>query len=283
MSEKSDIRVIVSIGIAVFAVLVAIFIYRNVVVFGIGGDLDVDQGTLFVHASENRVGIKVKTPSYSLDVVGDVNSTTKFRELGFILIPVGTIVMWSGAMAPNGWVLCDGGSYPRLDGSGTISTPDLRGRFVIGQGQGTGLTNRVLDSVGGAETHTLSVSELPSHTHTGTTDSSGAHVHSITDPGHTHTITDPGHTHTQTTINDDFNSSGDGSNAPGFADDSAGTRTWTNINSSTTGISVNSNSTGITVDSNGSHTHTFTSDSTGGGAAHNNMPPFYVLAYIMKV
>jgi microcystin-dependent protein len=193
---------------------------------------------------------------------------------GFILflfyisqeIPSGTIVMWTGETAPKGWVLCDG----------TNGTPNLSGRFILSMGG-----SYPYASTGGEATHTLTATEIPSHTHTGTTVSNGAHAHSITDPGHTHSITDPGHTHSQTTINDDFNNSGD--NPPGFTGDSAGSVTWNNINSSTTGISVNSNSTGVSVNSNGAHTHTFTSDSTGGGAAHNNMPPYYVLAYIMKV
>jgi microcystin-dependent protein len=94
---------------------------------------------------------------------------------------------------------------------------------------------------------------MPSHIHTGTTASDGSH---------THDISDPGHTHTQTTTNDDFNNSG--TNPPGFSADSAGTRTWNNINSSTTGI---------TILSAGSHTHTFTTGSTGTGLAHNNMQP----------
>jgi microcystin-dependent protein len=264
MNKGPSTSSIVAIGIALFAVLAAIFIYRNVVVFGIGGDLEVDQGTLFVDSSENRVGVKVKTPTYPLDVVGDVNSTAKFRELGFILIPVGTIVMWTGSVAPNGWVLCDGGSYPRLDGSGNISSPDLRGRFVLGQGQGAGLTNRVLDTVGGAETHTLSISEMPSHTHTGTTASDGAHTHTITDPGHAHTMT----------INnvDDQNFTANPGQLPP-ADGSTAISSYSS-GSSTTGISINSS---------GAHTHSFTTNSTGDGAPHNNMPPFYVLAYIMKV
>ena len=174
--------------------------------------------------------------------------------------------MWTGETAPKGWLLCDG----------TNGTPNLSGRFVLSL-SGT----YPYASTGGEASHTLTTTEIPGHTHTGTTASNGAHTHSITDPGHTHSITDPGHTHSQTTINDDFNNSG--SNPPGFTGDSAGSVTWNNINSSTTGISVNSNSTGISVNSNGAHTHTFTSDSTGGGAAHNNMPPYYVLAYIMKV
>jgi microcystin-dependent protein len=133
---------------------------------------------------------------------------------------------------------------------GTNGTPDLRGRFVIATGSGAGLTTRTLGATGGTETHTLTTNEIPGHTHTGTTESSGAH------------------THTQTTVNDDFNNTGTYPNytTPSFAEyDSAGSITWSNINS------------------NGVHTHTFTSDSTGGGTAHNNMPPFYALAYIMKL
>lgn len=176
-----------------------------------------------------------------------------FLVINYQEVPAGTIVMWSGETAPKGWALCDG----------TNGTPDLRGRFVISTGTGAGLTARALGATGGTETHTLTTAEIPGHTHTGTTASNGAH---------THTITDPGHTHTQTTINDDYNNSG--ANPPGFTADSSGSVTWNNINSSTTGITVNSN---------GAHTHTFTSDSTGGSTAHNNMPPFYALAYIMKL
>lgn len=264
MSNATNISSIVALAIAAIAVLGAIFIYRNVAVFGIGGDLDVDQGTLFVDSSENRVGVKRKLPNHPLDVVGDINTSTKLLEAGFALIPAGTVVMWTGALAPNGWVLCDGGSYSRLDGSGSITSPDLRGRFVLGQGQGAGLTNRVLDATGGEETHQLTLSELASHTHSGTTDSDGAHVHSITDPGHSHLMT----------INnvDDQNFSAQAGQLPP-ADGSTAINTYQS-GSSTTGISVNSS---------GTHTHTFTTGSSGGDHAHNNMPPFYVLAYIMKI
>jgi microcystin-dependent protein len=176
---------------------------------------------------------------------------------------------WSSKLDDfNGWLKCDGRSlsrteYPDLfnvigttfgaNDSNTFKLPDLRGRVMGCVGQGGGLTNRALGAVVGAETHTLTTNEIPSHSHTGTTDSSGAH---------THTITDPGHTHTQTTINDDFNSSG--TNPPGFTQDSAGSRNWSNINSATTGISINSA---------GNHAHTFTTNTTGGGLSHNNMQP----------
>ena len=81
-------------------------------------------------------------------------------------LPCGTIMMWSGQPVdiPTGWAVCDG----------TNGTPDLRGRFVLGSGQGTGLTSRTKDNVGGRETVTLTTTEMPSHSH------------AITDPGHSH-------------------------------------------------------------------------------------------------
>lgn len=205
---------------------------------------------------------------------------------------VGEYKMSARATDFNGWILCDGRSIDRTaytalfnvigtsfgsTNSNTFNIPDYRGR-VFGQiGSGSNLTNRVLGSSIGTETHTLSQNEIPGHSHTGTTSNAGSHIHTATSStagNHSHTITDPGHTHTQTTINDDFNNSG--TNPPGFIADSAGTMTWNNINSSTTGITINSNgdhSHSIVVASGGNHSHAFTTDLTGGGLAHNNMQP----------
>ena len=41
----------------------------------------------------------------------------------------------------------------------------MRGRISVAAGTGVGLTNRVLGVTGGAETHTLSIDEMPSHNH----------------------------------------------------------------------------------------------------------------------
>ena len=72
----------------------------------------------------------------------------------------GMIILWSGAAnaIPTGFVLCDGQN----------STPDLRARFVVGAGDGTGdgNSNYSVGDNAGAEFVTLSVNQIPSHKHT---------------------------------------------------------------------------------------------------------------------
>jgi microcystin-dependent protein len=51
------------------------------------------------------------------------------------------------------------------DGRTTFALPDLRGRAPIGRGAGPGLSNIPIGQGGGAETHTMSVAEMPSHGH----------------------------------------------------------------------------------------------------------------------
>ncbi|CDK99463.1 exported protein of unknown function [Magnetospirillum gryphiswaldense MSR-1 v2] len=95
--------------------------------------------------------------------------------------PTGSLIQFAGSAAPEGWLLCDGNAVSRStyaalfavvgtvygvgDGATTFALPDLRGRAAIGAGQGTSLTNRTLGDKVGAETHVLSVAEMPSHSH----------------------------------------------------------------------------------------------------------------------
>lgn len=93
---------------------------------------------------------------------------------------VGEIRMFAGNFAPRGWAFCDGqllavsqndalfsllGTIYGGDGRTTFGLPDLRGRIPLHAGDGPGLSPRRLGSKEGAEQVTLTVNQLPSHTH----------------------------------------------------------------------------------------------------------------------
>lgn len=93
---------------------------------------------------------------------------------------IGQIMAFGGNYAPQGWALCDGRLLPISendalfsligttyggDGQTTFALPDLRGRAALHQGQGPGLSSYSLGQSGGAEAVTLTVGQLPSHSH----------------------------------------------------------------------------------------------------------------------
>lgn len=88
---------------------------------------------------------------------------------------VGEIRMFAGNFAPAGWMFCEGQLLPISenetlfqligttyggDGESTFALPDLRGRIPIHQGNGF-----ILAETGGAEEITLSVNQMPAHSH----------------------------------------------------------------------------------------------------------------------
>ena len=108
---------------------------------------------------------------------------------------LGEIRMFAGNFAPVGWNLCDGtllsvNQYTALysligtvwggNGSTTFGVPDLRGRLPVGQGQGTGLTNRTLGQSGGTSTVTLTQAQMPAHNHTFTAVQTDGNTTSVT-------------------------------------------------------------------------------------------------------
>lgn len=92
--------------------------------------------------------------------------------------PIGSVNTFAGATAPTGWLLCDGTvynntAYPELATmlsttyGGTAGTsfavPDMRGRVPVGKAASG--TFAALNNNGGAETHTLTEAQIPSHSH----------------------------------------------------------------------------------------------------------------------
>jgi microcystin-dependent protein len=88
---------------------------------------------------------------------------------------VGEIRMFAGNFAPAGWMFCEGQLLPISenetlfqligttyggDGQSTFALPDLRGRIPVHQGNGF-----ILAETGGAEEITLTVSQIPAHSH----------------------------------------------------------------------------------------------------------------------
>ena len=126
-----------------------------------------------------------------------------FQAVQPSVIPCGIIQMFAGATAPNGWLVCNGSTVSRSaysdlfkvigttygagNSNDTFTLPDMRGRTPIGVGTGAGLTARTLAATTGAETVTLSASNIPTittgtqsanHTHTGTSGTESAdHTH----------------------------------------------------------------------------------------------------------
>ena len=115
---------------------------------------------------------------------------TGFSTVGGSSSPSGTMSAYAGSSAPSGWLFCYGQAVSRTnyaalflaigttygagDGSTTFGLPDIRGRVIAGKDNMGGtaasrLTSPVAGSTlgasGGSQSHTLSATEMPAHTH----------------------------------------------------------------------------------------------------------------------
>jgi microcystin-dependent protein len=208
-----------------------------------------------------------------------------FQPVQDTFISSGSIQMFAGSVAPNGWLVCNGDTVSRSDynnlfkvigttyGAGNSNTtfrlPDMRGRCPIGVGTGASLTARTLGSNVGAETVTLAQTNLPPHTHTATVGTQSAnHTHTGTSGGHsvnhTHSYAIPiGTTGSTSGIIDSLTASSSGT--PLTGGNSVG-----HTHSTTFGTGS------------ATHTHTVTNSNTGSGTPFGIMPPSIVVNFIIK-
>ncbi len=155
----------------------------------------------------------------------------------------------TSSLFPAGGIILWSGSTASIPSgwvlcNGSNSTPDLRDRFVVGAG-----SSYAVNATGGASSVTLATSQIPAHNHSASSSSST-------------TINDSGHSHSISALRPS-----EGGNT--ISTSTGGTAVTASTNSATTGITA-STSTSTSI------------GNTGGGGSHENRPPYYALAYIMK-
>jgi len=119
------------------------------------------------------------------------DQAVRLDQVTSIGLPPGSIIPFGGLSAPVGFLTCDGSAVSRTtfaalfsaigaawgagDGSTTFNLPDLRRRTAVGAGgTSSAVLGNTVGNMGGEESHTLTIAEMP------------AHNHGVNDPGHFH-------------------------------------------------------------------------------------------------
>lgn len=194
-------------------------------IVGAGTDANTRKVKIWAEGEATFTG-PVQTPS----------TVTASAFVGDGTIPIGGIIMWSGAIAdiPSGWALCNGNP------ANGRATPDLRDRFVVGAGNSYAVGN-----AGGSSSITLNNGNLPNHAHT------------FKDAYHAENQNPP-------------LSGGWNTYPPGGGADWYGNNRFVG-------------SSGTDSDNNYIWWRPMTTDPAGGNQPFDNRPPYYALAYIMRV
>jgi microcystin-dependent protein len=170
----------------------------NSTISNLGNTFVRKDGTTTMTGTFNAGNFKITNVGATVSGDPSTNVTTKGYVDGLLgsAAPSGSIVAFGGAVAPTGWLLCNGQTalrtgttaalfavlgttYGAGDGTTTFNVPNLQGRFPIGAGNGaqknvsgsgiiTGgnaLAARTVGQFGGEEDHVLTVAELATHSH----------------------------------------------------------------------------------------------------------------------
>lgn len=225
--------------------------------------------------------IKIKDKQVTPSKLADSVSNTFF--------PIGGIILWNGAIGaiPSNFRLCDGQN----------GTPDLRDRFIVGAGGGY-----TPGDTGGSSQVTLTEAQLATHSHGDGTYSTDVNTHqhetgTLVMDANTHqhgagTYKGSDNTHKHSYSYSSAGGSGseleqegrpDGARLQGRSGDTSDNTHSHDV----AGISDNDEHThaisGSTADHSHSHDITGSSGNAGSGQPHENRPPYYALAYIMKI
>jgi len=202
------------------------------------------------------------------------------------ILPIGSIIIYSGTIIPNNWLNCDGSEllvinyFSLYEAIGNLyggnnyifNLPDLKGNTIIGVGD-----KYYLGKKGGEEFHVLSIDELPLHTITGKTNISGNHNHNE--------FTGINGEHTHDTNSLDY----------GLIHKSSGNNNTVNNLSLTSGVNLpdlitkpikldinSSNNHSHSINYDGNHEHIFITDPIGLNVPHNIMQPYLAMNYLIK-
>ena len=264
----------------------------------VNGNLD---GTNIANGSitENKLGngavttVKLASNAVTTNKIADGSITEDKLAPGILIgggggegggdLPSGVIVMWAGTVnnVPSGWALCNGAG----------GTPDLRDRFIIGAG-----STHDPHATGGEASVSLTTAQLPSHTHqvgTLATSSSGNHDHSAgtgSSGNHSHTGTTSTqaahwHAHVSYAMGSLHRAQSGTDHNVNLIESSADTAdAGSHSHTFTTSVQAAHTHT-VSIDSAGAHTHSITGATAAAGTsnAHENRPPYYALAFIMKL
>ena len=261
-------------------------ILKNV---NIGSNLDICGELKIIHDSTETLYANIENKNIIVNANIQIDNSYEFQGRG--MIPIGGIIFWSGSITdlPHGWTLCDGND----------NTPDLRGKFIMSSTYGENVNisdedaSYNIDQTGGLQQVTLEDEEMPKHEHTIESDSYN-------------------HNHSMNTYNANVGVNSGGSHYHSYPDRFSGwyegqgdhyslrfhggeeawqgkfNYSYQDDNTSTNDIAAHTHSISLSQhnhacqDTSITHSHGDTSN-TGEDSQHENKPPYYVLAYIMRI